>query len=158
MQTIDAAYRLLGVTSSDTPESIRTAYRRMARQWHPDVSHEPGAEERMRSLNQAYDLVRVCSARRSEASPPTIRWSSQQSSPRKARPIIHQNRYHCQASTVGVAGPQGRSIAWLLRWLAAFSACSLWLWLTSEGLWYLVPIAFCLWTAAEWASNSAKRA
>ena len=37
---------------------IKTAYRRLARKHHPDVSKEPGAEERFKAINEAYEALR----------------------------------------------------------------------------------------------------
>jgi DnaJ-class molecular chaperone len=51
-------YRLLGVESSATPEQIHSAYRRLARAYHPDV--HPGSAEtivRMARLNVAKSVL-----------------------------------------------------------------------------------------------------
>lgn len=53
------AYGILGVTPGATPQEIKTAYRSMARKWHPDRFPEgterAAAEERMIQLNRAYE-------------------------------------------------------------------------------------------------------
>jgi DnaJ-domain-containing protein 1 len=61
------ARRLLGVTATSTGEQIKTAYRRMASQWHPDRL-ERGTEqvrrmatEQMAAINEAYSLLRSSS-------------------------------------------------------------------------------------------------
>ena len=37
-------YDLLGVSRDVDPDSLKRAYRRMARQYHPDINKDPGAE------------------------------------------------------------------------------------------------------------------
>ena len=38
-------YDLLGVSRDVDPDSLKRAYRRMARQYHPDINKDPGAED-----------------------------------------------------------------------------------------------------------------
>jgi curved DNA-binding protein len=51
-------YDILGVERGAGDEDLRRAYRKLARQYHPDVSTEPNAEARMRDINEAYDVLR----------------------------------------------------------------------------------------------------
>ncbi|CAN5239792.1 DnaJ C-terminal domain-containing protein [soil metagenome] len=51
-------YEALGVESGAGEAEIKTAYRRLARKYHPDVSKEAGAEERFKSINEAYEVLR----------------------------------------------------------------------------------------------------
>ena len=51
-------YEALGVEPSAGEAEIKTAYRRLARKYHPDVSKEKGAEERFKAINEAYEVLR----------------------------------------------------------------------------------------------------
>jgi curved DNA-binding protein CbpA len=51
---MESHYSLLQVDPSADPEVIESAYRRLARKYHPDVSRSPEAEVRMRAINLAY--------------------------------------------------------------------------------------------------------
>ncbi len=46
-------YQTLGVSREATADGIKTAFRELAREYHPDVSKEPDAEARMQDLNEA---------------------------------------------------------------------------------------------------------
>lgn len=50
-------YATLGVEPSASAEEIRKAYRRLARQYHPDVSKEAGAEDRFKEVSEAYQTL-----------------------------------------------------------------------------------------------------
>lgn len=51
-------YQILGVDRNAQPEEIKRAYRKLARKYHPDVSHEANAEERFKELGEAYEVLR----------------------------------------------------------------------------------------------------
>lgn len=51
-------YAVLGVEPSAGDAEIKTAYRRLARKYHPDVSKEAGAEEQFKAVNEAYEALR----------------------------------------------------------------------------------------------------
>lgn len=50
-------YKVLGVDRGADSATIRKAYKKLARQWHPDVNKAPGAEDRFKEINAAYDVV-----------------------------------------------------------------------------------------------------
>ncbi len=51
-------YDILGVKPDASDAEIKTAYRRLARKYHPDVSKEAGAEDRFKSINEASEALR----------------------------------------------------------------------------------------------------
>jgi len=50
-------YEVLGVARDADADEIRRAYRALARTHHPDVSKEPGAEERFKEIGEAHSLL-----------------------------------------------------------------------------------------------------
>jgi curved DNA-binding protein len=51
-------YATLGVEPTAGDAEIKTAYRRLARKYHPDVSKEVGAEDKFKAVNEAYEALR----------------------------------------------------------------------------------------------------
>lgn len=50
-------YEILGITRSSTLQDIRKAYKKLAKEWHPDKNNDPAAENRFVEINQAYELL-----------------------------------------------------------------------------------------------------
>lgn len=50
-------YEVLGVEKTATPEEIKKAYRRLARELHPDVNPSEDASERFKAVTHAYDVL-----------------------------------------------------------------------------------------------------
>jgi molecular chaperone DnaJ len=57
MATTADFYAVLGVTRGATDEQIRSAYRKLARQYHPDVNKEADAAERFKQITEAYEVL-----------------------------------------------------------------------------------------------------
>jgi molecular chaperone DnaJ len=50
-------YEVLGVARGAAPDDIKKAFRRLARQYHPDVNKAPDAEARFKEINEAYEVL-----------------------------------------------------------------------------------------------------
>ncbi len=50
-------YEVLGVAKTASPDEIKKAYRRLARQYHPDVNPDPTAEESFKEVAAAYEVL-----------------------------------------------------------------------------------------------------
>ena len=65
-RSADASYAVLGLTHNATDEEVKKTYRRLAREYHPDVVANKGmgedfqkfADEKMRAINAAYDAIK----------------------------------------------------------------------------------------------------
>jgi curved DNA-binding protein len=51
-------YQILGVARDASGDDIKKAYRKLARKYHPDVSKEPGAEEKFKEIGEAYETLK----------------------------------------------------------------------------------------------------
>ncbi len=50
-------YKILGVNKNATEKEIKAAYRKLARQYHPDVNQESGAEAKFKEINEAHEVL-----------------------------------------------------------------------------------------------------
>src|ERR671934_2949550 len=50
-------YGILGVPRDATADDIKRAYRKLARQYHPDVNPDPSAQDRFKEINAAYEVL-----------------------------------------------------------------------------------------------------
>jgi molecular chaperone DnaJ len=50
-------YGVLGVPRDASQEAIKKAFRKLAMQYHPDRNNKPGAEERFKEINEAYEVL-----------------------------------------------------------------------------------------------------
>ena len=56
-------YKILGVEPTADDKAIKTAYRKMARKYHPDVSKETGAEAKFKEASEAYEVLKSAEKR-----------------------------------------------------------------------------------------------
>jgi molecular chaperone DnaJ len=50
-------YELLGVSKDANKDEIKRAFRKLAREWHPDVSKHENAEDRFKEIKEAYEIL-----------------------------------------------------------------------------------------------------
>lgn len=50
-------YEVLGVSKQASERDIKTAFRKLARQYHPDVNKEPGSQEKFQEISKAYEAL-----------------------------------------------------------------------------------------------------
>jgi len=50
-------YEILGIPRTASVDEVKTAFRKLARQYHPDVSTEANAEEKFKEINEAYGVL-----------------------------------------------------------------------------------------------------
>ncbi|ATZ18098.1 molecular chaperone DnaJ [Mesoplasma melaleucae] len=50
-------YKILGVSKTATEQEIKSAYRKLAKKYHPDVNKESGAEEKFKEVNEAASVL-----------------------------------------------------------------------------------------------------
>jgi curved DNA-binding protein len=51
-------YQILGVSRDAEKSDIKKAYRKLARQYHPDVNKDNGAEDKFKEINEAYEVLK----------------------------------------------------------------------------------------------------
>src|SRR5262249_61610716 len=57
MRVANDYYGILGVRRDADAEEIKKAYRRLARELHPDVNPDPQTQERFKEITQAYEVL-----------------------------------------------------------------------------------------------------
>ena len=50
-------YEILGVGKNADENELKTAFRNLARKYHPDINKDPGAEEKFKEINEAYQIL-----------------------------------------------------------------------------------------------------
>jgi len=50
-------YEVLGINKGASKDDIKSAYRKLAKKYHPDINKEPGAEAKFKEVQEAYDVL-----------------------------------------------------------------------------------------------------
>ena len=50
-------YEILGISKDATEDEIKSAYRKLAKKYHPDVSKEANPEEKFNEIGEAYEVL-----------------------------------------------------------------------------------------------------
>ncbi|WP_086224610.1 MULTISPECIES: DnaJ C-terminal domain-containing protein [Campylobacter] len=53
----NSLYETLGISKDASSDEIKKAYRKLARQYHPDINKDPGTEEKFKEINAAYEIL-----------------------------------------------------------------------------------------------------
>lgn len=95
-------YKVLGVETGADDAAIKTAYRNLARKYHPDVSKEKDAEQQFKEVAEAYEVLKTAEKR---AEYDELRQYSQQGQPFEPPPGWQPHR---QGGSDGGFGQSGR--------------------------------------------------
>lgn len=50
-------YEILGVSKTASADEIKSAYRKLAKQYHPDINKAPEAQNKFKEINEAYEVL-----------------------------------------------------------------------------------------------------
>jgi curved DNA-binding protein len=93
-------YQILGVARDASQDEIQRAYRKLARQYHPDINADPAAEERFKDASEAYDVLSDPQTRR--------RYDAFGADFRQVPPDVDPEAFRRARATAGAgAGPRG---------------------------------------------------
>ncbi len=99
-------YAVLGVARNASPEELKTAYRKLARRYHPDVNREKGAEEKFKEISAAFEVLGDPQKRKlyDEFGPEGLRTGFNAEAARQAQ---RAGPFQTQRRPAGAAGPGG---------------------------------------------------
>lgn len=50
-------YEVLGIAKGASKDEIKKAYRKLSKQYHPDINKEEGADEKFKEIAEAYEVL-----------------------------------------------------------------------------------------------------
>jgi curved DNA-binding protein len=101
-------YQILGVSRDASQPDIQRAYRKLARQYHPDVNSDPAAAERFKDASEAYDVLSDPKSRsRYDAFGPDFRQVPEDMDPQTWRRAQAGARAGARAGAGAGGGPRG---------------------------------------------------
>jgi curved DNA-binding protein len=101
-------YQILGIGRNASPDDIQRAYRKLAREYHPDVNSDPAAEERFKDVSEAYSVLSdPATRRRYDAFGPEFRQVPDDVDPETWR----RSRARAGAGSAGAGAGAGRGPA-----------------------------------------------
>ncbi|MCI6819446.1 MAG: DnaJ domain-containing protein, partial [Campylobacter sp.] len=53
----NSLYETLGIAKGASNDEIKKAYRKLAKEYHPDINKSPEAEEKFKEINAAYEIL-----------------------------------------------------------------------------------------------------
>jgi hypothetical protein len=89
-QAPSSLYAVLGLKAFSDAESIKAAYKRLAKVWHPDVSKEPDATKRFQDINHAWSILKDDKQRRKYDCGLTLELRNQ---PQSKPPVVYHGDY-----------------------------------------------------------------
>ena len=57
MRQLKDYYRIMGLPRNASIEDIKTVYKKLAKEFHPDINKTPEAEAKMKEVNEAYGIL-----------------------------------------------------------------------------------------------------
>jgi curved DNA-binding protein len=96
-------YEILGVGRDASQDEIQRSYRKLARQYHPDVNADPAAEERFKDVSEAYQVLSDPQTRR--------RYDAFGADFRQVPPDVDPDTFRRARATAGAGAGPGRSAA-----------------------------------------------
>lgn len=91
-------YKIMGVARDATEKEIKTAYRRLARKYHPDLNKDANAKDQFQSVGEAYEVLKDPAKRKAYDEGRLYEQYQQQGAP-------HQDQY--RAHDFGFSARQG---------------------------------------------------
>lgn len=126
-------YAVLGVPPTAGASEVREAYRRLAKQYHPDQNRDAQATERMQKINEAWEMLSSSAGRAryaaASAAPPVRTYPHWNSAPRSTPP-----RYAAPSMP-----PEADLGASPLRWAAVLVAIPVLFFTLTVGLGGILP-------------------